>query len=94
MKNKPSYWKTVFSAIKEARQVYRQQVQETKDKYKLLNSKSNWSMVEKWVQECNENPNLKVTIRLLDGTTLILTAYKPEKTNINQMLDTITVEAD
>lgn len=51
-------------------------------------------MVEKWIQECNKNPNLKVTIRLLDGTTLILTAYKPEKVTINQMLDDITVEAD
>ena len=46
----------------------------------------------RFVQQCNKNPDLKVTVRLLDGTTIIMTAYKPEKPTIDQVLNDITVE--
>jgi hypothetical protein len=49
-------------------------------------------MIETFVQQCNQNPDLKVTIRLLDGTTIIMTAYKPERVSMNQMLNEITIE--
>ena len=91
---KPSFWKTIFTAIREAKQTYKQKVWEAKEKEKLLSNKSNWSLIETFIQQCNKNPDLKVTVRLLDGTTFILTAYKPEKVSINQMLNDITVEAD
>ena len=49
-------------------------------------------MIETFIQQCNSNPDLKVTIRLLDGTTIIMTAYKPEKVSMNQILNEVTVE--
>jgi len=93
-KNKPSYWGMVFRALIEARKTYREKVFEANEKEKLLSSKSNWSMLEKFIQECNKNPDLKITVRFNDGTTAILSAYKPERPSINQMLNDITVEAD
>ena len=91
---KPSFWKMIFAALREARKTYRDKVFEAKEKDKLLSSKSNWSLLEKYIQECNKNPDLKVTIRFKDGTTTILTAYKPEKVSIDRMLNDITVEDD
>lgn len=91
-KKKPSYWGTVFAAIREARKHYKAQIEEAKEKHRLLSSHSDWTMIEKWIQECNKNPDLKVTIRLLDGTTMMLTAYKPQSITIDRMLNDITVE--
>lgn len=89
---KPSYWKTMFNALKEAKKTYKAQIQEQKEKHKLLSSHSDWSLLEKYIQECNKNPNLKVTIRTLDGTTIIMTAYKPERVTMDSLLNDITVE--
>lgn len=82
----------MFNALKEAKKVYKAQIQEQKEKHKLLSSQSNWSLLEKYIQECNKNPNLKVTIRTLDGTTIIMTAYKPERVTMDTLLNDITVE--
>lgn len=91
-KKKPSFWSIRKQAIKEAKARYKAQIEEAINKHKLLNSHSDWSMIETFVQQCNDNPDLKVTIRLLDGTTIIMTAYKPEKTTMDQKLSEITVE--
>jgi hypothetical protein len=82
----------MWKAFKEARQHYKAQMEESYNKHKLLNSHSDWSMIETFVQQCNNNPDLKVTIRLLDGTTIMMTAYKPQKPTIDQQLSDITVE--
>lgn len=89
---KPSFWRTIFNAIKEAKRTYKAQIEEARNKHKLLTSHSDWSMIETFVQKCNDNPDLRVTIRLLDGTTIIMTAYKPEKMSIDRVLNDITVE--
>lgn len=89
---KPSFWKTIFFAIREAKKTYKAQIEEARNKHKLLTSHSDWSMIETFIQQCNNNPDLKVTIRLLDGTTIILTAYKQKKASIDQALNDITVE--
>ena len=89
---KPSYWKTVFGAIREARKHYKAQMEEAKEKHRLLSSHSDWTMIEKWVQECNKNPDLKVTIRLLDGTTMQMSCYKPQQVTMDRLLNDITVE--
>ena len=92
-KNKtPSFWGIWWKALKEARTRYKAQMKEAYEKKKLLSSHSDWSMIETFVQQCNNNPDLKVTVRLLDGTTIMMTAYKPEKPTINQVLNDITVE--
>ena len=89
---KPSFWGTIFSAIKEAHKTYKAQIEEVRNKHKLLSSHSDWTMVEKWIQECNNNPDLKVTIRLNDGAIMQLTCYRPQTLSINKMLDDITIE--
>lgn len=82
----------MFNALKEARNTYRAQIQEQVEKHRLLSSHSDWSLLEKYIQECNKNPNLKVTIRTLDGTTIIMTAYRPERVTMDSLLNDITVE--
>lgn len=82
----------MFHALKEAKKAYKALIQEQKEKHKLLSSHSDWSLLEKYIQECNKNPDLKVTIRTLDGTTIIMTAYKPEKVTMDTLLNDITVE--
>lgn len=82
----------MFNALKEAKKAYKAQIQEQKEKHKLLSSHSDWSLLEKYIQECNNNPDLKVTIRTLDGTTIIMTAYKPERVTMDSLLNDITVE--
>lgn len=82
----------MFNALREARNTYRAQIQEQVEKHRLLSSHSDWSLLEKYIQECNKNPNLKVTIRTLDGTTIIMTAYRPERVTMDSLLNDITVE--
>jgi hypothetical protein len=89
---KPSFWQIRRQALKEAKERYKAQIEDAINRRKLLNSHSDWSMIETFVQQCNQNPDLKVTIRLLDGTTIIMTAYKPERVSMNQMLNEITIE--
>ena len=91
-KKKPSWFGTMWEAFKEARKHYKAQIEEAKEKHRLLSSHSDWTMIEKWVQECNKNPDLKVTLRLLDGTTMMLTAYKPQQVTMDRLLNDITVE--
>ena len=82
----------MFNALKEARETYKAQIREQVEKHRLLSSHSDWSLLEKYIQECNRNPNLKVTIRTLDGTTIIMTAYRPERVTMDSLLNDITVE--
>ena len=82
----------MFNALREARKTYTAQIREQVEKHKLLSSHSDWSLLEKYIQECNKNPNLKVTIRTLDGTTIIMTAYRPERVTMDSLLNDITVE--
>lgn len=82
----------MFNALREARETYKAQIREQVEKHRLLSSHSDWSLLEKYIQECNRNPNLKVTIRTLDGTTIIMTAYRPERVTMDSLLNDITVE--
>lgn len=82
----------MFNALREARKTYKALIREQVEKHRLLSSHSDWSLLEKYIQECNKNPNLKVTIRTLDGTTIIMTAYRPERVTMDSLLNDITVE--
>ena len=92
MKNKDTYFSMIRAAIKETKELYKQQMEEKKRKQRLLSNKSDWSMIEYYIQKCNENPDLRVTIRLYDGTTINMNTYRPEKKSIDSMLNDITIE--
>lgn len=89
---KISFWRLLSQAIKDTKQHYKELKREAKDKAALLSSKSNWSMIETWIQKCNNNPDLKVTINLTDGTIITMTAYKPEPVTMDKLFDRITIE--
>lgn len=94
MKKKVSFWGLFFEALRNTKAQYRQLKFEAEEKEKLLSSGTNWHLMEKFIQECNKNPDLKVTIKFKDGGSAILTAYRPERTTIDKMLNDITIESD
>ena len=69
------------NAFKEAREFYKQKKKEEKLKKKLLGKKSDWHLLEQLVQKCNENPDLRIEVRLNDGTVLLLKTYHKVETH-------------
>lgn len=53
-------------------------------KAQLLSSKSDWSLLEKFIQEINLQPDLKIEVHLNDGTVLYLRCYDE---NENKKID-------
>lgn len=50
----------------------------------LINAVADVSLLEKLVRKCNEDPDLRVRIILIDGTELnISTAVRKEKTGVD-----------
>lgn len=47
----------------------------------LLNAKTNFGLLESFIQKINENPNLVIDVTLNDGTKLSLKTHKSEKKN-------------
>lgn len=70
-----------MSALKEAREFYKQKKREEKLKKKLLGKKSDWHLLEQLVQQCNENPDLRIEVRFNDGTVLLLKTYHKIETH-------------
>lgn len=69
------------SAFKEARQFYKEKKKEEKLKKKLLGKKSDWHLLEQLIQKCNDNPDLRIEVRLNDGTVLLLKTYHKVETH-------------
>jgi hypothetical protein len=70
-----------MSAFKEAREFYKQKKKEEKLKKKLLGKKSDWHLLEQLIQKTNENPDLRIEVRLTDGTVLLLKTYHKVETH-------------
>lgn len=70
-----------MGAIKEAVQFYKEKKREEKLKKQLLNSKSNYHLLEQLIQRVNENPDLRIEVRLNDGTVLLLKTYHKVETH-------------
>jgi hypothetical protein len=71
----------VSNAFKEARDFYKQKKREEKLKKKLLGKKSDWHLLEQLIQKCNDNPDLRIEVRLNDGTVLLLKTYHKVETH-------------
>jgi hypothetical protein len=68
-----------MSLIKEAVNYYKARKQEEIRKRTLLSNKSDWTMLEAFVRQCNNNPNLKVEIILKDNTHILMKTYEEKK---------------
>lgn len=68
-----------MGALKEARQFYKQRKAEEKLKKKLLSKKSDFHLLEQLIQKTNENPDLRIEVRLVDGTVLLLKTYHKQE---------------
>lgn len=51
-------------------------------KEQFLSSKSDWSLLEKLVQQINLQPDLKIEVHLNDGTVLYLRCYDDNENKI------------
>lgn len=89
--SKPSLLKMVLSSVKEALQAYKVKCLDLKSKKGLLSCRSDWALLEELIQNVNQNPDLRVEVRLSDGTVLLLKTYKPQdrKTASQLINDTI-----
>lgn len=70
-----------MGAFREARQFYKEKKREEKLKKKLLSHKTDFHLLEQLVQKCNENPDLRIEVRLNDGTVLLLKTYHKVETH-------------
>lgn len=59
-------------------------LREAKSKY-LLNAHTDWAMLEEFIQDCNNDPNLEVNITLGDGTKIQIKTK--QKSSQNRGLD-------
>ena len=75
-----SFWKYFNQAIKDSRKKY----EEDKKKEQFLNKSIDYQYLEELVQKINENPLLRISVHLPDGTRLELNT-KPKKDNVNYM---------
>jgi hypothetical protein len=68
-----------MSILSETRAYYKQLKAEEKQKKKLIRTKTDFHLLEQLIQKVNENPDLRIEVRLADGSRLLLKTYhKPE----------------
>jgi hypothetical protein len=71
------------AALKEARN---QIVEDMKRRQALINRKTDFSMLEQFIQSVNSNPDLKITFTTSDGTTVELQTVKERKKTYTEIL--------
>lgn len=86
-KNTTSLFSIMKEAIKEAYKKYKIQMEQAVEKKKLLNSHSDWSMIEEFVKQVNDNPKLRIHVVLKDGTSLTLNTYREKEDNTYEVLE-------
>ena len=75
--------KEMKAALKEAR---KQIVEDMKRRQALINRKTDFSMLEQFIQSVNANPDLKITFTTSDGTTVELQTVKERKKTYTEIL--------
>lgn len=72
-------WKQFKEFRKEAEEEIKAKQREYNEKQKLLNSKVDFNFLEKLIQKCNDNPDLRIDIHLTDGTIINMKTYHEDK---------------
>lgn len=86
-KEKISFWTILVKSIKDAHQSYKISIQNELEKKALLSSRSDWSMLESLVKKCNDNPNLRISVYLNDGTRIDMKTYEVQKQNVAHLIN-------
>lgn len=67
---------------REIKEYKKRLIQEKLRRETLLSKHSDWAMLEEFIQQCNNNPELHITVTLNDGTKLdLVTSKKQDKVN-------------
>lgn len=93
-KRKNSLFALIRKSIREAIDNYKAYKQELKNKRKFnLASDFDWLLLEQWVKQINDNPQLKIVIRKPNGTVIeIKTVQEQERIGIDKLLSEVTFE--
>lgn len=76
-----------FKIYKKAKADYKAEKYLNRQKKKLLETKTDFALLEKLIQEVNTKPELRVEVRLKDGTVLLLKTYRePDKKTVSQLI--------
>lgn len=86
-KTKISFWSILIQAIKDAHKSYKISIQKELEKKALLSSRSDWTMLESLVKKCNDNPNLRISIFLNDGTRIDMKTYEAPRLTTSALID-------
>ena len=70
-----------MSILKESLRYYKELKAEEKQKKKLIRSKTDFHLLEELIQKVNDNPELRIEVRLNDGTILLLKTYRKVETH-------------
>jgi hypothetical protein len=70
-----------MGALKEAVRFYRTERKKEYLKRQLLSRKTDFHLLEQLIQDVNENPDLRIEVRLNDGTVLLLKTYHKTETH-------------
>ena len=70
-----------MGALKEAVRFYRTERRKEYLKRQLLSRKTDFHLLEQLIQDVNENPDLRIEVRLNDGTVLLLKTYHKVETH-------------
>ena len=70
-----------MSILKESLRYYKELKAEEKQKKKLIRSKTDFHLLEELIQKVNDNPELRIEVRLNDGSVLLLKTYRKVETH-------------
>lgn len=70
-----------MSILKESIVFYKERKREEKQRKTLIRRKMDFTLLEQFVQRCNENPDLRIDIHLSDGTIINMRCYQKKDTH-------------
>ena len=70
-----------MDALKEAISFYKEKKQEEKQRKTLVRKNMDFTLLEQFVQKCNDNPDLRIDIHLSDGTLINIKTYHKRETH-------------
>lgn len=65
-----------MSIFKETINFYKEKKLEEKQRKKLIRRNMDFNLLEELIQKVNTNPDLRIQIRLADGSDILLKTYK------------------